>query len=118
MLQGICLGILPEEEPIMENLSLYLPFVALVAMLVFGVIWAISPKTAGKAAVKTVMFIAAVLLVAILLAIPGLVRAEEWQEATVNDSVEVTVDGERLYLVVYTTDDGYVLSYFDDCEIV
>ena len=102
----------------MENLSLYLPFVALVAMLVFGVIWAISPKTAGKAAVKTVMFIAAVLLVAILLAIPGLVRAEEWQEATVNDSVEVTVDGERLYLVVYTTDDGYVLSYFDDCEIV
>lgn len=100
------------------ELSLYLPFVALVALVVFGVIWAISPKTAGKAAVKTVVFIAAVLLVAALLAIPGLVRAEEWQEATVNDSVEVTVDGELLYLVVYTTDDGDVLSYFDDCEIV
>lgn len=100
------------------ELSLYLPFVALVAMLVFGVIWAISPKTAGKAAIKTVMFVMAVLLVAAMLAIPGIVRAEEWQGATVNDSVEVTLDGETMYLVVYTTDDGYVLSYFDDCELV
>lgn len=102
----------------MENLSLYLPFVALIAMLIFGVIWAISPKTAGKAAIKTVMFVMAVLLVAAMLAIPGIVRAEEWQCATVNGSVEVTLNEETMYLVVYTTDDGYVLSYYDDCEIV
>ena len=99
------------------ELSLYLPFVALVALVVFGVIWAVNPKTAGKAAIKTVMFIAAVALVAILLAIPGLVRAEEWQGATVNGSVEVTVKGETLYFVVYTTDDGEILSYFDDTEL-
>lgn len=59
------------------ELSLYIPFVALIALVVFGVIWAISPKTAGKAAIKTVAFIAAVLLVAAMLAIPGIVRAEE-----------------------------------------
>ena len=99
------------------ELSLYLPFVALVAKMVFGVIWAISPKTAGKAAIKTVMFVMAVLIVAAMLAIPGIVRAEEWQGATVNGSVEVSVDDEPLYLVVYTTDDGYVLSYFDDTEL-
>lgn len=99
------------------ELSLYIPFVALVALVVFGVIWAISPKTAGKAAIKTVVFIAAVLLVAAMLAIPGIVRAEEWQDATVNGSVEVTLDGETMYLVVYTTDDGYVLAYYDDTEL-
>ena len=99
------------------ELSLYIPFVALVALVVFGVIWAISPKTAGKAAIKTVVFIAAVLLVAAMLAIPGIVRAEEWQDATVNGSVEVTLDGETMYLVVYTTDDGYVLTYYDDTEL-
>ena len=102
----------------MENLYQYAPALVVVIALVFSIVWAISPKAAKKAAIKTVMFVVAVAIVAILLAIPGLVRAEEWQYATVNGSVDVSVDGEQLYLVVYTTDDGYVLSYFDDCEIV
>ena len=102
----------------MENLYQYAPAMIVVIALVFGIVWAISPKAAKKAAIKTVMFVVAVAIVAILLAIPGLVRAEEWQYATVNGSVDVSIEGEPLYLVVYTTDDGYVLSYFDDCEIV
>lgn len=101
----------------MENLFCYIPALIVVVALIFGIVWAINPKAAKNAAIKTVMFIAAVALVAFILMIPGLVRAEGWQEATVNGSVEVSVDGEQLYMVVYTTDDGYILSYFDDCEI-
>lgn len=66
----------------MENLSLYLFPVALVAIIVFGVIWVNKPEALKVAAIRVVVFIAAVALVAILLAIPGIVRAEEWQGAT------------------------------------
>ena len=61
----------------------------------------------------------AVLALFVFVLLGGLAYAEEtgWQNATVNGSVEIESDGETSYLVVYTTDDGYVLTYFDDCNI-
>lgn len=65
------------------------------------------------------LIVIAILTLFVFVVLGGLAYAEEtgWQNATVNGSVEVESDGETLYLVVYTTDDGYVLSYFDDNNI-
>ena len=66
------------------------------------------------------LVVIAILALFVFVVLGGLAYAEEtgWQNATVDGSVEVESDGETLYLVVYTTDDGYVLSYFDDSNII
>ena len=66
------------------------------------------------------LVVIAILALFVFVVLGSLAYAEEtgWQNATVNGSVEVESDGETLYLVVYTTDDGYVLTYFDDSNVV
>ena len=65
------------------------------------------------------LLVAVVVALFVFVFLGSLAYAEEseWQGATVNGSVEVTLDEETVYIVVFTTDDGNVLSYFDDASV-
>ena len=105
----------------MENLFSFIPFAAIVVAAVFAVLYSIDKKLAKKIAIRTAVFVVAVIAFALILTLHGVARAEKeipWQHAVVNGSVEVEFNGDIEYLVVFTTEDGYVLSYFDDAEIV
>ena len=89
--------------------------VALLALIGMGI-----NKLAEKVSENPKKLLVAIVVAMFLVVFLGsLAYAEEseWQGATVNGSIEVTVKGETLYFVVYTTDDGEILSYFDDTEL-
>lgn len=98
----------------------YIPVVVFVCCILTMVGIAINAFATKVSENPRWLAVIAILALFVFVVLGGLAYAEEtgWQDATVNSSVKVVSDGETLYLVVYTTDDGYVLSYFDDNSII
>ena len=95
----------------MEFIPEFIPVVILIALVVFTIVWAISPKMAGKAAIKTFAYIVAILLVASMLAIPGIVRADELEGKIVFITPTINEQGEPVAIVDIDTDDGSCWQY-------
>lgn len=109
----------------MENLVL--PIIVIVAVAITAVANYVDGKPERKDRVikiitKALAVTIAVVTISILFGgvLYGALAEEEipWQHAVANGSVEVEFNGNIEYLVVFTTEDGCVLSYFDDVEIV
>lgn len=109
----------------MENLVL--PILVVVVLAIGAVMNYVDGKPERKERVlkvvgKALALIVATVAISILFGgvLYGAFAEEEipWQDAVANGSVEVEFNGETAYLVVFTTEEGEVLSYFDDTEIV
>ena len=109
----------------MENL--FLPILVVVILAIAAVVNYVDGKPERKERVlkiigKALILVVATVTISILFGgiLYGAFAEEEipWQHAEANGSIEVTLDGETQYFVVFTTEDGNVLSYFDDTEIV
>jgi len=82
----------------MENILFYIPIALVVISAVFAVLYGIDEKLAKKIAIRTVLFVVAVVAFALVLTLHGAARAE-WIYATVTDSVPAVYKGEECYLV-------------------
>lgn len=109
----------------MENMVL--PILVVVVLTIAAVMNYIDGKPERKERVlkiiaKALALIVSVVAISILFGgvLYGALAEEEipWQHAEANGSIEVTLNGKTVYFVVFTTDDGEVLSYFDKTEIV
>jgi len=92
----------------MEN---FVPVILLVILCVFGVRWVNNPKTVGNDIVKVVVFVVAVILVAVMLAIPGIVRAETNYVVKYSSEEYTTEQISKNEILVTIPFDGSFLSF-------
>jgi len=102
--------------------------VAISTLVVGGVKLVVDYITKHKDKIKhnvkmAVAIVICTLVLVLALLIPGAVRGEEaqrdpvWVRATVNGSVEVVYYGKPAYMVIATSNEGEILSYFGSNEV-
>lgn len=88
---------------------MYIPAIAIIIIAILGFIWAHDPKMVKRVVIRAILYILAVVLIAGLLAIPGIVRAEVDVSYAI---VDITyIEAANHILIVHFDYDGQDLAF-------